>query len=435
MVFALQENTAVHEHGSRKVDVLVVGGGPAGGAAALAAARQGASVLLVERYGFLGGMGTQVLDTICGYYAPGNPPRQIVGGVPETVVNELRARSPVLLRQSTVSETQVIAYHPEALKCAWDHLLLGAGVQVLLHALVFSVLCEGDRVTGVLAATKRGVAQLYASVVVDASGDADIAFHAGVPCEQPAADTMQAMATTVRLMRVDVERARQVTREQLSRLVSDAIEGGDFRLPRREGSLAMTPLPGVITVNMTRVTGLDPTDPDALSQAERTGREQAWECFRFLKARVPGYEASELAQISNQIGVRESRRIVGLYCLSREDVLSARKFDDGIARGGWPIEEHRSAEGPRLEGLGPGQYYDIPYRCLLPAERDGLLVVGRGISADHDAQASARVMGTCMAMGQAAGVAAALGAANGTPPRALRVTEVQERVRSLGGLV
>ncbi|MGE5603784.1 MAG: FAD-dependent oxidoreductase, partial [Nitrososphaerales archaeon] len=181
--------------------------------------------------------------------------------------------------------------------------------------------------------------------------------------------------------------------------------------------------------------GLDPTDPDALSEAERIGREQAWECFRFLKARVPGYEAAELAQISTQIGVREGRRVVGLYRLSRADVLSARRFEDAIARGGWPIEEHRSLQGPRLEGLGPGQYYDIPYRCLLPAERDGLLVVGRGISADHDAHASARVMGTCMAVGQAAGVAAALAAADRSTPRDLAVERIQERVRQLGGLV
>jgi hypothetical protein len=279
------------------------------------------------------------------------------------------------------------------------------------------------------------VAQLDAAVIVDASGDADVAFHAGVRCEQPAADAMQAMATTFRLMRVDVERAQQVKREELTRLISDAVESGAFLLPRREGSLAMTPLPGVITVNMTRVTGLDPTDPDALSEAERIGRAQAWECFRFLKARVPGYQDAELAQISTQIGVRESRRIVGLYRLAREDVLFARKFEDGIALGGWPIEEHRSADGPRLEGLGPGQSYDIPYRCLLPAERDGLLVAGRGISADRDAHASARVMGTCMAMGQAAGAAAALAAESGTSPRALPAAEVRARVRKLGGLV
>jgi ribulose 1,5-bisphosphate synthetase/thiazole synthase len=419
----------------RSVDVLVVGGGPAGAATALAAAWQGAKVMLVERYGFLGGLGTQVLDTICGYYASGNPPVQIVGGVPETVVRELEVRSRLLLRQSTVSATQVIAYHPEVLKCVWDELLGRAGVQVLFHALVFDVRREGDRVTGVLAATKRGIVQLEAGVVVDASGDADVAFAAGVPCEQPPEEDMQAMATTFRLMHVDVERARQVSREELKRLMSDAVDTGDFALPRREGSLAMTPLPGVITVNMTRVTGLDPTDPDALSEAERIGRDQALECFRFLKARVAGYASAELAQISSQIGVRESRRISGLYRLMRDDVLSARKFDDGIARGGWPIEDHRSVQGPRLEGLGPGEYYGIPYRCMLPVNIDGLLVVGRAVSADHDAHASVRVMGTCMAMGHAAGVAAALAAARGASPHSILASEVREQVVRRGGMV
>ncbi len=197
----------------------------------------------------------------------------------------------------------------------------------------------------------------------------------------------------------------------------------------------ITPLPGVMVTNMTRVTGVDATDPIQLTEAEGEGRRQAMEYLRFLKDKVPGYADAELGGFSIQIGVRESRRILGAYRLTREDVLAARKFDDAIARCGAPIEDHHAGADTRWQYLPEGETYDIPFRCLLPRQVAGLLVAGRCLSADHDAHASVRSMGQCMAMGQAAGVAAALAAAGHCLPHEVPVGVLQDRLRALGAIL
>lgn len=418
-----------------EVEVLVVGGGSAGATAAIAAAREGAATLLVERYGFLGGISTQVLDTFYGFYTPGTHPRKVVGGIPDEIVEALAQHDSMLIRPNTYGAGNGITYNPEILKVVWETLAIRAGVKILFHTLAVEVSVNRERIETVTAATKSGFLCIRPRVVVDASGDADIAALAGVPYESASHGPVQALTTTFRLLNVDLQRATQVTRKELHERMAQAIAEGAYDLPRKEGSVHISPLPGVMATNMTRVVEVDPTDIEQLSQAEIEGRRQALEYFRFLRERVPGYERACLAGLSVQIGVRESRRIWGRYRLTREDVLNGRKFEDAIAQCGAPIEEHHAGKDTRWEYLPEGETYHIPYRCLLPANCEGLIVAGRCLSADHDAHASVRSMGQCMAMGQAAGVAAAWAAQHKTTPAEIPISRLQERLRQIGAIL
>jgi hypothetical protein len=415
-------------------DVLVIGSGSSGATAAITAAREGAQVTLVERYGFMGGISTQVLDTFYGFYTPGETAHKVVGGVPDLVVDALMQRSKALLRPNTYGAGQGITYDPATLKIVWEQLATESGVRLLYHTFVVDVIMDGPRVTGVIAVNKGGFVRLMANVIIDASGDADVAAAAGVPFESAAHGPVQSLTTTFRLLNVDMDRARAVKKDQLHALMADAIEAG-YQLPRREGSVHITPLDGVMATNMTRVGHIDATDPAQLTGAEIEGRRQAEEYARFLIDCVPGYERAELAELSTQIGVRESRRIFGAYRLTREDVVNARKFEDAIAQCGAPIEDHHAGSDTKWVYLPEGQTYDIPYRCLLPQEVDGLLVVGRCLSAEHDAHASVRSMGQCMAMGQAAGVAAQIALDQREQPRAVPVAALQDRLRAIGAVI
>jgi hypothetical protein len=242
------------------------------------------------------------------------------------------------------------------------------------------------------------------------------------------------MTTTFRIGGIDVTRAREISRNELTRLLEEAASN-DGRFRKIAGSFSITTLPGVLAVNMVRIPNLDPTDPEQLTLAEIQGREQALVCQRFLQACVPGFEDSYLLSLSTQIGVRESRRIAGDYRLTREDVLRARRFRDGIARCAWPMEAHHSETRAQVEYLPEGQTYDIPYRCLLPRNVQGLLVAGRCLSADHDAHASVRVMAQCMAMGQAAGLAADLAIRHRSVPRDIEIGELRTQLRAIGAII
>ncbi|MEM8488232.1 MAG: FAD-dependent oxidoreductase [Bacteroidota bacterium] len=418
-----------------QTDVLVVGSGSAGATAAIAAARQGASVALVERYGFMGGTSTQVLDTFYGFYTPGEPPRKVVGGIPDRVVEALMSHKAALIRPNTYGAGNGVTYDPEILKIVWEQLALQAGVKLLYHTLVCDVEMDGNRVTGVLAINKGGPVRLQAKTIIDASGDADVAAAAGVPFEGFKDGPIQSLTTTFRMINVDTDRATQVKKDQLHKLMAEAIASETFDLPRKEGSVHITPFEGVMATNMTRVANIDPLDPVALTDAEYAGRQQALEYARFLIRCVPGYEKAVLSDLSTQIGVRESRRVQGDYRLTKADVLAARSFDDAIAQCGAPIEDHHSGGDTHWEYLPEGETYGIPFRCLLPQHAEGLLVAGRCLSAAHDAHASVRSMGQCMAMGQAAGVAAAMASTTNQMPRALTTDTLRQSLRDIGAVV
>jgi glycine/D-amino acid oxidase-like deaminating enzyme len=399
------------------VDVLVVGAGSAGALAAIAAARQGARTLLIDRGGFLGGTSTAVLDTFYAFYAPGDRQEKVVSGMPDEVVARLERYDAVLRRPNTFGAGTGITYNAEVLKRVWDDLVAEAGAKVLLHTLALSATVEGGRVAGARIVNKGGIHEVRAKAVVDASGDADIVASAGGSFELAGRDSAQQTLTTTFKMANVGPAALAVKKDQLHALMREANASGDFRLPREEGSVHRTADRGIMATIMTRVPGTAPDDVEALSAAEAEGRRQVDAYFRFLKAKVPGYEEAVLVSTSPWIGIRETRRVTGDYVLTGEDVLAARRFPDGIARCGAPIEDHHEGRDTRWAYIPESGTYTIPLRALLPAGLDGIVVAGRCLSATHDAHASARSIGTCMAMGQAAGTAAALGALRGVGPR------------------
>ncbi|MEX1343045.1 MAG: FAD-dependent oxidoreductase, partial [Candidatus Limnocylindrales bacterium] len=343
-----------------EADVIVVGSGSAGSSAAIAAARGGASVVLIEKQGFLGGISTAVLDTFYGFYTPGSRSLKIAGGIPDDVVDGLRALGPVVERPNTYGAGTGVTYNSEHLKLVWERLATEAGVRVLLHAFVQDVVVAEGRVLEVLVATKAGLARVAGTVFVDASGDADLVHHAGFGYELAGAqDPAQTLTTTFRMVNVDISARKSMSTSEMHELMGEAADSGEYDLPRREGSDHITPVEGMIATVMTRLPSyrerdgqvINATDPELLAEAEILGRRQAVEYARFLRDKVPGYENASLVALSAQIGVRETRRVYGDYRLTRDDVLGARRFDDEVGLCGAPIEDHHPGADTKWQYL------------------------------------------------------------------------------------
>jgi hypothetical protein len=414
-------------------DVIVVGSGTAGATAAIAAARQGARTVLVERFGFMGGTSTQVLDTFYGFYTPGEVAHKVVGGIPDDVVHALKQRDAAFERPNSFGAGMGITYDPFTLRLVWEALAQQAGVQLLYHSFCTDVLMDGRHIMGVVVDGKRGLMKISGRVVIDATGDADVCHQAGVPYERAGEiDPAQTLTTTFRMVNVDTVRAAAFGKKGMWARMEEAAASGQYNLPRREGSWHVTTQKGVTHTIMTRVADMDGTDPVALTRAEIEGRKQAFEYARFLRDFVPGYEEADLSWLNPSIGVRETRRIYGRYRLTREDCLGARKFEDAIGACGAPIEDHSPGSITTWVYLPEGMTYDIPYRTLLPQNVDNLVVAGRCFSATHDAHASCRSMAQTMTMGQAAGMAAAMTVETDILPGDLPITLLQERLQLIG---
>lgn len=421
----------------REVDVLVVGGGAAGIAAAASAAAMGARVLLVERYGFLGGTLTAVtLGSVCGLYGlEGGQVRQLVRGFADELIDRLRATGGV--RQPQVwLQTASLPYDPEAMKRAADDIMVDRRVEVLFHTRAVGVVKDG---TGNHAVAFEGIDGRWACAarqVVDCSGDGDVAAFAGAGWDCNPSE-LQFPTTMMRFGGVRTEILPDLTRPLLHAHLEEAVRAG-HPLPRTAGGIfAYTP--GIAHLNITRVSEGDrapnPLSTEEMSRAEAAGRRMAETYLEAFRKFVPGFESAFLLDTGAQIGVRESRRVRGDYVLTGEDVLSGARFGDVIGCCAWPMEEHGPDRATRWVWLPDGVHYQIPFRCLLPAGLDRLLVAGRCVSATHPAQASLRVAGTCFAMGQAAGVAAAIAADKGIGPRQLPYAFLRDALLAQGAFL
>lgn len=432
-------------------DVLVVGGGPAGIGAALGAASAGADVVLAERYGFLGGNATValVMPWMSFHTHRPRPPRlgdaglmptdhgegePVVAGKHLEVIEQLVAAGGAI--RPSLDTGYTVPFDPEVFKVVALDLLDDAGVGYLFHALASGTVDGGDR-PGVVFETKGGPLVVRAAVVVDGTGDGDVAVAAGAPYEvgRDVDGLVQPMTLMFRMVGFDrsafaryVEANPQQWRSVhgLWELVEQATAAGMLDLPREDILFFGTTHDQEVAVNSSRVTGLLGVDPWDLTVAETVSRRQVRQISDFLRRSVPGFAAAYLAQSGVGIGVRETRRVLGDYQLTGDDVLTARKFDDVIARGTYPVDIHNpEGKGTVLRSVPAGDAYDVPLRCLLPRRLERFVVAGRCISGTHEAHSSYRVTPTAMATGQAAGVCAALASARGSTPRDVAVADVQ----------
>ncbi|MCW5642732.1 MAG: FAD-dependent oxidoreductase [Rhodoferax sp.] len=423
-------------------DVVVLGGGPAGIMAASAAARAGSRTLLVESYGFLGGMGTAAgVTNFCGLHANVfGTIEPVVHGLADDLLARMRALGG-LNEPHTVFGDRIAAqaYDNAAFKLAADALVLDSGAEILFHALAVGVIMDSARtVQALLIETKSGRQAVLGTVFIDCSGDGDLAAHAGAAFEKGTDGRgMMYPSTMFRVNGVDPLRAADTPRT-IAGFMEQA-EAAGRRFARKGPIVRPQKNPAEWRVNVTQLSNADGTPVDGtnarqLSAAEIQGRRQAVDFFGFLRESVPGFEQAYLLEIAPQIGVRETRRILGDYQLSEDDVLQCASFDDTIGVNGWMVEEHvagsvalRWQDIPNCRG-----YNHLPWRMLLVRDMDNLLVAGRCASMTHGGQSAARVSGGCFVMGQAAGTAAAMAAHAGVAPRALDVRALQARLRTDG---
>ncbi len=462
-----------------RADVAVAGGGPAGLMAALAAARNGARVVLVERFGYLGGQlniehssftGTPTL----GMGFQGVSGKRIIGGIPWEFMERIKAGGGSIgpIERTVISSLPGgfldAPYQrfgpkidPPVVKMVALEMVREAGIHLLLHTWAVDAIHDGGTVKGIIIQSKSGREAILAHTVVDATADADIAAAAGVPWEMVPKTQLYRMYVELILGGVDTERARAFMKEHPERFSYVIFPAHDSQVPAgfqrpiwgvvdlggqkdlrlREDRLALTATgtraeimigirPGIGNVG----TGCDgdPTDVEDLTQAEISGRRKALENIEWLRKHLPGFEHCFVVGES-PLGTRESRRIVGDHTLTEADLREGRRFDDVIGLNNIPIDKHLSGGGWSFELLnGP---HDIPYRIMLPQGFENLLVAGRCASADHVAQSSIRKTTTCMTMGQAAGTAAALAVRAGLPARKVSIKELQATLTQQGAIL
>ncbi|MFO1215335.1 MAG: FAD-dependent oxidoreductase [Burkholderiaceae bacterium] len=424
-----------------ETEVLVLGGGPAGIAAAARAAAAGRATLLVERYGFLGGMGTAAgVTNFCGLHANVHGRmRRVVHGVADELLQRIDALGGLNEPHAIFGRTLAQAYDGAAYKCAADELLLTRGVQLLFHAQAVGVQMRDDgSIDALLVETRSGRRALRAQVFIDCSGDGDLMHWAGAPWEQGDAQGDLLYPTLMfRVAGVDDARAGEAWREVGPRM-AEAQRAGRHRFARQGAILRPMKHAGEWRVNVTQIANaqgraMDGTDALQLSAGEVEGRRQVREFFAFLRAEMPGFEHAYLLEIAPQVGIRETRRLLGRAVLTGADVLGCADFDDSIGVNAWPLEQHVAGDvkwsWPPADSRG---YNQLPWRMVLPQQVRNLLVAGRCASMDAAAQSAARVSGACFVMGEAAGLGAALALRAGGAVADVDVAALQRGLRDQG---
>lgn len=411
-----------------RYDVIVCGGGPSGVAAALACSRMGARTLLVERYGFCGGMATAALvNPFSGHayhdqIAPEGRKASLIGGVFKEIAQELHRGG------GFGSVLMDAAFDEELLKRVYDEALAGAGVTVRYHTQLAGVRMDGPRVAAIETISKEGRASFAAGAFVDCTGDGDLAAAAGCPYDVGRASDGMSQAMTVSFRMANVDKAEmfaagtmRAARALVEPYFQRALASGELHYPYRNFiHFYDHPRAGVLHFNMTRITCVSGLSAEDLTKAEIEGRRQAYVMGDWLVKRVPWFRDAFVDKIACQVGVRETRHVRGLYTMTTDDIVAARKFPDGITRSRYFIDIHnpsgaqdphqkRGGRGEVRAGFGPppGDYYEVPFRSLVNATCPNLIVACRALSATHEAAAAVRVMATMHGVGEAAGVAAA----------------------------
>ena len=440
--------------------VVVVGSGAAGLNAALSAARNGAETLLIEYHGFLGGISATL--PWLGFHDQDY--RQIIKGLPNEIVQRLQAAGAASHFELDPKCSSAISVDSHFYKCVLMEMMQEAGVKLMLHTQVVDTLREGDRIIGVVVEHKSGRQMILADVVIDCSGDGDVAARGGAEWEKGRTGDglVQAPTLVFRLGGVnregfiagckdpDVNYREWLTpypelwQKMMNRLdemhviicggfaglVEKARQAGDHDVPQSRVVGVKLHRPDQFLVVMTRVLGLDPTNVVSLTDAYTKVYQQIPQLIRFFQGWVPGFKNAYLLEIAPMLGIRESRRIMGDHVLSADDVTSGRQFDDVVALGGYHIDIHRPS-GTWVESRNV-QTYDIPYRCLVARDVDNLMMAGKCLSATHEGVASTRVIPICMAQGQAVGTAAALAVKQKKSPREINVKQLQNTLIDQG---
>jgi FAD dependent oxidoreductase len=425
-------------------DVVVVGGGPAGLMAAAAAARTGHSVLLLERYGFLGGAGTAGgLSTFCGLHAKVHGEhRRVIHGLADELLDRLAKLDGLSRPHLTINDgIQAQAFDISSYKIAADELVTSSGARLLFHTFaVGAVLQAEDTIDAVLIESKSGRAAVRGQIFIDATGDGDVAAWAGAPVEKsPGLHGMLYPSLMFRINGVDVAAAGEAPWRTVEKLMLAAEQAGTHSFPRKKPIVRPQRNPLEWRANLTQLSNsdgsaIDGTDADQLTRGELQGRQQALDSFTFIRDNTPGFGDSYIVDIAPQIGIRETRRIVGVYQLTEDDVLGCADFPDTIGVNGWPVESHvaGSVEFRWQRGDDPRGFNQLPFRMILPRRIANLYVIGRCASMTHDAQSAARVTGPCFAMGEAAGTASGLALDAGVSCADVDVPALQQRLERAG---
>lgn len=405
-----------------EAEIIVVGGGPGGLGAAVMAARAGADTLLIERYGFLGGMASAgEVHPFMGNHVEGRP---LDGPVYTDWIEKMRAYWP--------REGKALHISRDAAMLGAEDLCREAGVRLLYHHALQDVLADGGPIDALVLFSKSGLTGAKAKLYVDCTGDADLAALAGCACEQgDAADDCQPMTTCFKLGHVD--RACVPHWDEINRLFLEAKARGEIECPRDYVLFFDWLEEDVLHFNTTRIQGMSGTRGEDLSKAEIEGRRQVRQFLQFFRTHVPGYEKAVVYSLAPQVGVRETRRVKGLAVLNRDAFEQRAKFPDAIARVRYPIDIH-SARGDTTElvRLPEGEWYEIPYGCIVARDRNNLLIGGRPISVDRAIHSSMRVMGPACSVGQAAGMAAAMAVKRGCRPGDLDGRDVRKALVERG---
>jgi hypothetical protein len=424
-------------------DVMVIGGGPAGISASIASSRSGARTLLVERQGFLGGMATAgMVGSFCGFFTTGSQKKAIVDGIGGSILERLKQRGGLSEKRISKVDPRIAVYHynPEVFKFVAEEAVIQGGVKILFHSLTVDALWEtkGSQLSGVVVETKSGRLALLSKILIDATGDGDVAYKADVPYEIGDENGRpQTLTTMFRMINVDPDKVRELDLRVLGKKLNEARQEGTFRFSRVDGIINPAIPSGIVSANITGIPDLSAIDAIQLTRAEIEGRRQVFEYLRFLRESLPGFERADISSIAAHVGVRETRRILGEYVLQGHEVLKGKKHDDAIALGAWPVEMHDPITGKIqwkfLER--EDDYYTIPLGCLIPRNINNLLIAGRCISATHVAQGSARVIAQAFAMGEAAGIIASHSIDTKTIPKEISPEKIRKELKNYGAIL